>query len=428
MQPTMTINETTLKTEAGLRYWWIAIVLLAFIPFIQSIITTPLNGTLQMSQVLIRVLSLVTMVAEMGIIMLALRTGFSVAKDVDQFSKAIKLALAILAAVVIFGFVISSQPFVFPALITLRYILQGIAFAAIIYLVRIDDGFNPHHWFGALTLGLAAYIAYLAIFTIVVPDYPDFSWTAMLPSATSVRHIGNYVAILAIAPAALFLFGDGSRKYGILICWIVAWTFIAWTGSRAALLGLSAGVFAAFLFTHGAAVKAKWAQLGISATGGVAISLALPNPDPAFGLIRMFQDTSSEADSSSGRIEIWQQTWQHILQHPWVGHQAGTFGSRMQELYGYDLDNPHNFVVQYLYDWGFVGGSAALFLIGCLAVSIFRRRAHAAILVFPAFAGMALLLSIGLLEGMLYHPLKMVLVMAMIAPLLGRHSHQFKDD
>ena len=250
----------------------------------------------------------------------------------------------------------------------------------------------------------------------------------MLPSATSVRHIGNYVAILAIAPAALFLFGDGTRKYAILLCWIVAWTFIAWTGSRAALLGLLAGVASAFVFTHRATVKAKWAQLGVAATGGVAVSLALPNPDPAFGLIRMFQDTSSEADSSSGRIEIWQQTWQHILQHPWVGHQAGTFGSRMHELYGYDLDNPHNFVVQYLYDWGFVGGSAALFLIGCLAVSIFRRRAHAAILVFPAFAGMALLLSIGLLEGMLYHPLKMVLVMAMIAPLLGRHSHQFKDD
>ena len=424
----MMINKTMLKTEAGRRYWWTAIVMLASIPFIQSIITTPFSGTLQMSQVLIRVLSLVTMVVEMGIIMLAVRTGFSVAKEVGQFSKAIKLALALLAAVVIFGFAISSQPFVFPALITLRYLLQGMAFAAIIYLVRIDDGFNTRRWFGALTFGLAAYIAYLAIFTIVVPDYLNFSWTAMLPSATSVRHIGNYVAILAIAPAALFLFGEGSRKYGILLCWIVACTFVAWTGSRAALLGLLVGVVAAFVVTSGAAVKAKWAQLGISATGGFAISLALPNPDPAFGLIRMLQHSSSEADSTSGRIEIWQQTWQHVLQHPWGGHQAGTFGSRMHELYGYDLDNPHNFVLQYLYDWGFVGGSAALFLIGCLAVSIFRRRTHAAILVFPAFAGMSLLLSIGLLEGMLYHPLKMVLVMAMVAPLLGQHSHRMKDD
>lgn len=424
MQPTMTLNKPTLKTEAGWRYSWIAIVMIASIPVIQSMITTPFSGALQMGQVLIRVFSLVTMVVEVGVIMLALRSGFSIAKEVGQFSNVIKIALALLALTAIFGFIVSSHPFAIPALITLRYILQGIAFAAIIYLIRIDDDFNPRRWFGALTFGLAAYVAYLSIFTIVVPDYPNFSWTAMLPSATSVRHVGNYVAILAIAPAALFLFGDESRKYGILLCWIVALAFIAWTGSRAALYGLMAGVVAAFVFTHRVAIKSKWAQLGISATGGVAISLALPTPDPSFGLIRMFQASTSKPDTSSGRIEIWQQTWQHALQQPLAGHQAGTFGSRMHKLYGHDLDNPHNFVLQYLYDWGFVGGSAALFLIGCLAVSIFRRRAYAAILVFPAFAGMALLISIGLLEGMLYHPLKMVLIMAMIAPLLSQPSHQ----
>lgn len=428
MQPTATMNNDGPKTEAGQHQWWIAIVVIASIPIIQGVVTTPFSGKLQMAQVMIRVFSLVTMAVEIAVIMLALRSGFSVANDIGRFPIAIKLALASLAAIVLFSFMMLPNLFGISALITLRYVLQGMAFAAMIHLIRAADSFDPRRWFCALSAGLFAYIAYIAIFAIFVPDYPDFSWEGMLPSATSVRHIGNYAAILAIAPAALFLFSGGTRKYGFLLCWIAALAFIAWTGSRAAMLGLLVGVLAAFIFTHAAAAKTKWAQLGVATIGGAVISLAFPNPSPAFGLVRTFVGTTDATDLSSGRLELWRHTWQHILQHPWTGHQAGTFGYRMYNLYGYDLDNPHNFVLQYFYDWGFLGGSAALVLIGYLGIEIFQRRTHAAILVFPAVAGMALLIGIGLVEGMLYHPLKMVLVMAMIAPLLSQSSKQLKND
>ena len=48
------------------------------------------------------------------------------------------------------------------------------------------------------------------------------------------------------------------------------------------------------------------------------------------------------------------------------------------------------------YDWGFVGGSAIIVLLAALGVAVFRRRQHSALLVFPAIAGITMLLSIGL--------------------------------
>jgi O-antigen ligase len=89
----------------------------------------------------------------------------------------------------------------------------------------------------------------------------------------------------------------------------------------------------------------------------------------------------------------------------------------MSQLYGYDLDNPHNFALQFLYDWGVFGGGAALALLAWLGLLIYRARHNNPIVVFSAVAGYSILLFIGQLEGMLYHPLKMLLVMAMIAPV-----------
>ena len=249
----------------------------------------------------------------------------------------------------------------------------------------------------------------------------DFGCRYCSRSDCSKHHY--YPAILAIAPATLFLFSD-DRLYRLAsaVCWTAAITFIAWTGSRAAILGLSLACVIAMVFTLKSAPVTRWYRLVLSAFGGIGMTAFLPNPDPVYGVMRMMQGSLLSApDPSSGRIEIWKLSWENILQQPWLGHQAGIFNGEMLRWHGLDIDNPHNFLLQYFYDWGFVGGSAIIVLLAALGVAVFRRRQHSALLVFPAIAGTTMLLSIGLVEGMLYHPLKMLLVTALIAPLLARN-------
>jgi O-antigen ligase len=252
---------------------------------------------------------------------------------------------------------------------------------------------------------------------LLVPEPLVFPWGSGLPSATNIRHIGNYLAILAIAPTALFLIGGNKWNWPALAALTAMVTFIAWSGSRAAILGLIICTIAGWFFTRPHVPYKKLLALGGSYAGGLALSLVIPNPSATFGLFRFFGTLQPGVDSSSGRIEIWQNTITQILQQPWLGHGAGRFSANMGKLYGYDLDNPHNFALQYLYDWGIMGGGAALALLAWLGLLIYRARHNQPILVFSAIAGYAILLFIGQLEGMLYHPLKMLLVMAMIAPV-----------
>jgi O-antigen ligase len=415
-------ENATPKAEP--QYWLFAIGLLAFVPVIQGLITWSYAGQLSGQQVLIRMFSLVTICAEIILLLLAERAGFSYAKTLKSLPKTIQIVLGSWLLFAVLAYVIKPDYPVISGFVLLRYILQGLSLAVLVHLVSSAKTYKDQKWFATLSLGGAVYCALLGTFAMTVPDPKTFPWEFSMPSATSIRHIGNYLAILALAPVTLLLASKKPRIWPYALCLGFLTMGIAWTGSRAAWLGLLVAVITGCIFVRASVSGDRFKLLGLSLFLGTAASAALPNPTASFGILRFWSSIQPGVEMSSGRIELWTSSFTEIMKQPWIGHGAGRFANNMGEIYNYDLDNPHNFLFQYIYDWGLLGGCAGLMLLAFLGRAIFRRRDRQAMVVFSAVSGFSLLIFVGLLEGMLYHPMKMMLVMLLIAPIFRTSPKQ----
>ena len=397
-----------------------AVALISFVPFFLSLLTWSVDGLMTRAQILIRVLSLVAVFAEILVLLVAIRRGF-VFRDVhDATPPRLRIVAGVWISVAMLAVVIGgADNLIFSAIITARYGLQIVTIFALIFLLRSEPQFSAIHWFLWMTAGQMAYLAALTFFIVAIPHPKDFSWLGGLPSATSIRHIANYLSIMCLAPISVFLFAQGHKKHYLLVCIALTGMFVAWSGSRASLIGIGAAVVVAVFVLRRHLRKDRVVVLVSAVSLGALSSLALPTPDSGFGLIHFVDDGVMKVDVSSGRFEMWQRTASAIFEQPLFGHGAGRFYDNMSRLYGYDLDNPHNFILQYGYDWGLIGVSSGLLLIFVVGIHALRKANTSPMTGFAGVAGYTMLVTIGLLEGMLYHPLKMLLITAIMLPLLA---------
>jgi O-antigen ligase len=401
------------------KYWLFALYFCALVPVLHGLETYSHDGLFNLSQIWARQFSLTTVVAEMAIITLAYACRFSLSDTMRGTPLLVRVALAIWGISAVVSYFHGAEMYIIPAAILARYVIQVVALLSLIWLIKRADSFDMEKWLSVLALGALGYALFLTACALSVEDVAKFPWLSAMPSATSVRHIGNYAAILAIAPAALYLTSHRAHSWRWLVCWIATIMLIAWTGSRAALLGLSVCMGFGWFAVRSSITLKKIFGLIAAFISAILASAFLPTPDESLGVVRLFKITPN-AEPTSGRILTWTKTALEIEKEPYIGHGAGRFANNMHDLYGFDVDNPHDFIMQYLYDWGLFGGGAATFLLLYLAYAVYHKRDNQPQYVFPAIAGIVILLFIGLLEGMLYHPMMMLLVMAMIAPLLSK--------
>ena len=405
------------KFVASQQSWFFVIVAISMTPLVQGLLTTTLDGYVTYPQSVIRVLSVVTILTDFFIIIVAIKIGFLQYIRFD-LSNIVKIIFAILFASAIFSALAENILVVFSLFITLRFFIQIAALFSLIHILSSSSNFDTKRYFGVMMTGVFLYVAYIILIIAMIPDYAAFYWLGGLPSATNVRHIGNYVAILSIAAIGLFLFAKNPNQWHIVAAIFVITAFLAWTGSRAAFVGLIVALpTAIYVVRH----KVSATRIGILAATMIVAVLAtipLPTPNPSYGVMRMINasDVRQSSDISSSRTIVWQHTIEEIAQAPLLGHGAGRFLGNMDAKYRYDLDNPHNFILQFGYDWGILGLAVALLLLILGSVRLFKLPTISPLATFCAVSGLMLMLSIGMLEGMFYHPLKMLLASALIAP------------
>lgn len=410
---------------ANAECWLFVIVAISATPLIQGFFTTTLDGYVTYPQSVIRVLSLVTILTDILIVGIAIKLKLfrSIQFDV-AFST--KCALAILFSLAIFTVFWSKESVFFSLFITIRIFFQLLVLFCLIHIISSSDKFRPDHYFAVMAIALFLYALYIVSIVLLIPDPARFYWLGGLPSATNVRHIGNYVAILSIAAMALFLFGKSPNHWRILPVIFFVIAFLAWTGSRAAFVGLIVALPAASYAVRRHVSLKRTGVLAITLGLAVVATIPLPAPDPSYGVMRMItaSDAAQNSDISSARTEIWARTIQEIVASPVIGHGAGRFLGNMDAKYKYDLDNPHNFVLQFAYDWGIAGLAIVIFLLVVGSVRLIKLPVISPEASFCAVSGLMLMLSIGMLEGMFYHPMKMLLVSALIAPAFALARRQ----
>lgn len=408
----MDAGSATKKFDA----WQIAICIMAALPALFVLATWDSDGLQTPRAFAVRYLSLPVTFCQLCIILLAVRSKFDVAGIVDKLGRFPKLLIAIWSIFAIISVALADDKLFPSAFATLQYALHAIFLAAVVHLARSSDAkVDGRTWsISVLVMGGLAYVGLITLFALLVPDKTTFPWTLRLPSGTNVRQIGYFVAIASVAPLSLVLFG---RKKIALFCLVftVLVTFIAWSGSRGALIGLLFGTVAGAAALGHAVSKFRAGIAFLSFVAGLSASLILPAPTPEFGLIRMVSSLEQD-DIGSGRSLVWKSTVAEISNSPWIGHGSGTFNKNMRETYGFDFNHPHQFILQYFYDWGIIGGTAAgllLLMLFLWCVKVGRQYNDA--VSYASLSALCTIAAVGMIDGALFYPFSIFLALLAVA-------------
>ena len=244
-------------------------------------------------------------------------------------------------------------------------------------------------------------------------------WFNQLPSIHNMR---NFALMLCLAVS--FIGGHiYSRK--INAAWqIASYIFltlmiaiIMWSGSRAAVFGISIALFSVPVL-FGIASKMNTLLVLLSYISGSIVSFLIPRPDLSFGFWQRMLEISGPMENGrlgSGRIEDWKYAIDQILSHPLDG--IGYTYIYFQTLGSRDIYlHVHNFIIDAILSWGIpIGGGlviALLFILWnamktahCLARTQERTDMHAPIALLVSFCFTAMLTPITLYGHLMVFPI-----------------------
>ncbi|WP_112321688.1 O-antigen ligase family protein [Oceanibium sediminis] len=254
---------------------------------------------------------------------------------------------------------------------------------------------------------------------------PSINWAGGPIGYWHVRIWGMILAAGLCATIGIYAAHPKAALPGHILTFVVLFllsTALFWSGGRAALLGVGGAVILSTILLPGAFLRALPLVLA-ALVAGAGTSLVLDVPYDSYGalnsLLRSTQVASGDA-LASGRLDIWREALAEAMDHPYFGHGFDQyfFGSTEE---GLRHSQPHNFIVQFIYDFGFLGGAAALFLLLSLWVRGVARtvQGHES-WKYGALSASICLGVMALLDGAMYHNDPLLAVAICFAVLLAR--------
>jgi O-antigen ligase len=210
---------------------------------------------------------------------------------------------------------------------------------------------------------------------VIFPKIPDFinvsdlGWSTGIVPFYNIRRFTHVVIIAICAGTGLWLWSvdDGDKQNNrivqslVLIGLCFGWTVIYWAGSRAPILAYALTMLVLLSVTHQKRVGLLIGWLGPNAFG-LCVSTLLPCPQSNVGIKCRIETATTQDQSlnqlSSGRITIWQETFERFLAKPILGHGHGQF----PVVSDAGFETPHNFILEMLFDFGLLGGVPVLLL------------------------------------------------------------------
>lgn len=280
-------------------------------------------------------------------------------------------------------------------------------------------------------VGVIVHLAVILMFWHLLPDPQVYNWVSGTPGFSNIRHMGYYA--MTMAALSLFLiaspavsgnaFNRSTDLWLGLAAMTTAWFLLAWSGGRAPLIALAAAFAVLFLFRHSRLEGKLVSMVLVSALTGTLLSLfyAIPGQGIARFFARVADGTSVSA-YSSGRIDIWRQVMDRIIENPMFGLGPDGYlfdGSR----FSLTSVHPHNSSLQLMLEWGIPGMVlAAAIGVTVLLYLMFRRQivsmasdAISGTLSARYFAllwAILSLLALSVVDGSLYHGQPLMLLAA----------------
>ncbi len=271
-----------------------------------------------------------------------------------------------------------------------------------------------------LSLNLTYYIAIMVTSNTMLPY-------SLVTGFSNIRFYAQFLIwTVPFVLAILVMYPKLPFRNAIVLVLMFDWAYQFLTGTRAFVLALAITIPVVWLFTK--ADKQLWRQytkwLLITASGGFVLYLLMLFVIPGLcGVdVDMALDASARRDmwNSSGRVHLWQEAFRLMGEHPWLG--AGPMMTAMLV----DLKasaHPHNFVMQFLAEWGIPFTSALLFFI---TIGIIRwkklidvNHLERAPLALPVVAALSAGITAGLVDGLIVMPVSLVYMTLVIGLSAG---------
>lgn len=250
----------------------------------------------------------------------------------------------------------------------------------------IAAGFAAALWLPTLTmtdwkrLVIAMGLGLIFFVSVVFPILPVYfeaiesdwgaGWERGIVPFYNIRRFTHSVIIAIAAGTGLWLWSLQSGETpqhrviqaGIFLGLCFGWAVIFWAGSRAPTLAFALVVLVLLYPMAGQRLALLVAWLVPSVIGFLA-SLPIPCPRPNIGMRCRIDHYSQVQDLtinqlSSSRLVIWQETIDLIRAQPIFGYGHGQFSL----VSSVDVQTPHNFPLELLFDFGLLGGIPMLIL------------------------------------------------------------------
>ena len=355
---------------------------------------------------ILRQLNAPFVVAELLVIGTAVRRGFRAQAAMAALDRPARLALLFFLSTFWIGGVFVSTAAPFATLFNLTYAVHALFLGAVAHLGQGVTREQAAAFLRVLVIGLLAFAAFIAVRFLNPPagrPIGTISWQFAVPGFISVRLFGAMVAPwAAIAIYLAVKRGDEPlyRRWIYLAC-IITSAMVVWSGTRAAVLGLIVAGGVALILDK----PRLRARTVLPTTAAVVMGLILaygllPYNDTDFWLI-VPTDFAGDADQlASGRLQLWLATWDAFLTVPLFGAGPGATawilpGSVVPHI------QPHNFVLEFLLNWGFLAALAACYLLAITVIAAHRaaRRATDAV---PFVLAADCLLTMAFVDGIFH--------------------------
>jgi O-antigen ligase len=218
-----------------------------------------------------------------------------------------------------------------------------------------------------------------------------------------VRLVGHYAAPAAGLAAGMMAVSRTPARWGIAFTVAtLALALALWTGSRAALIGVGAGLVAGLLFAPSMRRPRAWGGLAAGLVVAWLAVSSLPAPAPNMGAVRIVASTVQSTDRTTGRTQLWAHVAKAVAKRPVFGHGEGQmyYVARFSNSF-----HPHNVILQVLLAWGIVGLACVLTLTLYFARESIRIVRSGSEELVPPFIAIVTLAVPSLVDGSLIHAL-----------------------
>ena len=263
--------------------------------------------------------------------------------------------------------------------------------------------------------------------------WPVYFERGSLTGLTFYNHIRHFSYHAFIASCCSLMLVLWAQDRTTLLKWVTRIAALACIVSlvlaegRGSMLALVAFMFFLSYFRKGFKASIVPTIAVVAVMGVILIVLSFSPLSDNFGADMASRSSLSENSLnkvSSGRIVFWTGAISSGMESPIIGHGAASYN--WQDIWGAGekFHHPHNFVLQFVVEYGFIGALLIIFALFRFLAPYYRvsmgLRENKEAMVPALFSFILAYLFFGLFDGLLYHPLPMLHLMVITAIMVSR--------